>query len=279
MENINSKYILQQICSFINDENFLLKLFSYSKSYQAKFNMNLINYQKKYILARCFENDFYESINSISRGRIDEDIENYFLSKFELKLKINDIQNILIEHFSTIKDEDFEIDILCPFLNVLSKQDYFEKKSNILISIDIFEEKEEKIINKIEELNKANIKYPSVKLFLGEHKNLKIYPINYNQVKKLTILECFYYHDFDYDNIIYKKLFCDFNKENLTYLIIEGMEKKKTKILINCINDFKSLEYLQLENFEFEQKYEFKLCKLKTIILENCEILLLKRIV
>lgn len=93
MENINSKYILQQICSFINDENFILKLFAYSKSYQAKFNIKLINYQKQCILNRCFENDFYKIINSISRGRIDEDIENYFFSKFGLKLKLNDIQN------------------------------------------------------------------------------------------------------------------------------------------------------------------------------------------
>ena len=60
------------------------------------------------------------------------------------------------------------------FFKCSIKARLFEKKSNILISIDIFEEKEEKIINKIEELNKANIKYPSVKLFLGEHKNLKI---------------------------------------------------------------------------------------------------------
>ena len=270
MENINSKYIFQQICSFINDENFILKLFAYSKSYQAKFNIKLINYQKQCILTRYFEKDFYAIINSISRGCIDEDIENYFFSKFGLKLKLNDIQNIIIEHFSTIKDKEIYVDISFPFLNVLSQQDYFEKNINISISISTYEE--EKTIKKIEELKKANIKYPSLILFLHEHENLKKFPINYNQVKKLVIMEYFYNSHFDYDNIIYKKLFCDFNKENLTYLIIGGMdEKRRTEILINYINDFKSLEYLKLINFEFVKENVLKSCKLKTLIIEKCK--------
>ena len=232
MENINSKHILQHICSFINDENFILKLFAYSKSYQAKFNINLLNYQKQYILTKCFENDFYEIINSISRVCIDENNENYFLSKFGLKLKLNDIQNIIIEHYKTIKDKEINVDISFPFLNVLSRQDYFEKNVNILIRISTYNE--EKTIKKIEELNKTNIKYPSLKLLLGECKNLEKFPINYNQVKKLDIMECFYDSDFHYDNIIYKKLFCNFNKDNLTYLIIEGMDEKKgQKFLLN----------------------------------------------
>ena len=69
MENIKSKYVAQQICSFINYDNFLLKLFAYSKSYQAKFNINLINYQKKYILTKCNEYDFNRIIYSIYKGR------------------------------------------------------------------------------------------------------------------------------------------------------------------------------------------------------------------
>ena len=121
---------------------------------------------------------------------------------------------------------------------------------DINISIRISTYEEEKTIKKIEELKKANIKYPSLILFLHEHENLKKFPINYNQVKKLVIMEYFYNSHFDYDNIIYKKLFCDFNKENLTYLIIGGMdEKRRTEILINYISEFKSLEIFKINKF------------------------------
>ena len=85
-------------------------------------------------------------------------------------------------------------------------------------------------------------------------------------------MEKFYVSNFDYDNIIYKKLFCNFNKENLIYLIIGGIhEKWRTEILINYINEFKSLEYLKLINFEFVKENVLKLCKLKTLIIEKCE--------
>ena len=168
------------------------------------------------------------------------------------------------------KDKEINVDISFPFLNVLSQQDYFEKNVNILICISTYNE--EKIIKKIEELNKANIKYPFLKLFLGEYENLEKLPINYNQVKKLDIMENFYNSNFDYDNIIYKKLFCNFNKENLIYLIIGGIdEKRRTEILINYINEFKSLEYLKLINFEFLKENVLQLCKMKTLIIEKCK--------
>ena len=162
MENIKSKYVAQQICSFINDDNFLLKLFAYSKSYQAKFNINLINYQKKYILTKCNEYDFNRIIYSIYKGRID--IKNDFLSKYNLNIKIDDIQNIIIEHFKTIKDEEIDIDILFPFLNILLKNDFFGKKVNVRIRISTYDEKE--IINKINELKEqgVDVNFPSLKL-------------------------------------------------------------------------------------------------------------------
>ena len=67
------------------------------------------------------------------------------------------------------KDKEINLNISFLFLNVLSQQDYFEKNVNILISISTYNE--EKIIKKIEELNKENIKYSFLKLFL---ENMKI---------------------------------------------------------------------------------------------------------
>ena len=200
------------------------------------------------------------------------DIKNDFLSKYNLNIKIDDIQNIIIEHFKTIKDEEIDIDILFPFLNILLKNDFFGKKVNMRIHISTYDEK--KIINKINELKEqgVDVNFPSLKLLLDEHENLKKFPINYNQVKKLELFETFYNSEFDYDNIIYKKLFCDFNKDYLINLtIIRHFQKIRTEILINYINDFKLLEYLKLINFVFEKENVLKLYNLKTLIIEKCD--------
>ena len=221
-------------------------------------------------MTKCNEYDFNRIIYSIYKGRID--IKNDFLSKYNLNIKIDDIQNIIIEHFKTIKDEEIDIDILFPFLNILLKNDFFGKKVNVRIRISTYDEKE--IINKINELKEqgVDVNFPSLKLLLDEHENLKKFPINYNQVKKLELFETFYNSEFDYDNIIYKKLFCDFNKDYLINLtIIRHFQKIRTEILINYINDFKLLEYLKLINFVFEKENVLKLYNLKTLIIEKCD--------
>ena len=55
---IKSKYIINNICSYIKDENILRKLFFYSKSLQEKININLFDYQKNYANKRMKWEDY-----------------------------------------------------------------------------------------------------------------------------------------------------------------------------------------------------------------------------
>ena len=49
IENIKSNFILKGIFDFINDKNFILKLFIYSKLFQNKVKLELINYINAYL--------------------------------------------------------------------------------------------------------------------------------------------------------------------------------------------------------------------------------------
>ena len=58
-ERIKSIYILHSILNYISDENIKYKLFKYSKSYQKKLNIDLINYKEKYLEKIGFNIDDY----------------------------------------------------------------------------------------------------------------------------------------------------------------------------------------------------------------------------
>ena len=49
LARINSNYILKDIFTFIRSKNFKLKLFVYSKYFQKKLDLKLINYQEHYL--------------------------------------------------------------------------------------------------------------------------------------------------------------------------------------------------------------------------------------
>ena len=55
LEKIQSKYIFESIFNYIEDENYKLKLFVYSKSFKKKLSIGLINYQEQYICKFSFE--------------------------------------------------------------------------------------------------------------------------------------------------------------------------------------------------------------------------------
>ena len=49
LERIKSIYLLKGLFNYIKDENYHLKVFKYSKSFQKKMGINLIDYQELYI--------------------------------------------------------------------------------------------------------------------------------------------------------------------------------------------------------------------------------------
>ena len=48
LEKISSKYIVQLIIEYIDNDNWKMKLFKYSKYFQKIFQLKLINYQIKF---------------------------------------------------------------------------------------------------------------------------------------------------------------------------------------------------------------------------------------
>ena len=52
LEKIKSKYILENIFDYVKDENFKFKLFVYSKRFQKKFDLKLLDYKNIYLKNR-----------------------------------------------------------------------------------------------------------------------------------------------------------------------------------------------------------------------------------
>ena len=48
LENINSKYIFQNIFNYIKNSNFKFKLFNHNKYFQNILDLTLFDYQEKY---------------------------------------------------------------------------------------------------------------------------------------------------------------------------------------------------------------------------------------
>ena len=59
LEKINSKYVCERIFDFIKDKNFKYKLFIHSKSYQKKFEMEMIDFKERYITQTKINIDSY----------------------------------------------------------------------------------------------------------------------------------------------------------------------------------------------------------------------------
>ena len=48
-KKINSKYVLNSIFNYINDDKFKMKLFLYSKLFQNLFNLTILDYQLHFL--------------------------------------------------------------------------------------------------------------------------------------------------------------------------------------------------------------------------------------
>ena len=65
INKIKSSYIINDIFNYVNYINFKLKLFMYSKFYQNKFDLRLINYKEKYIDKIGFDiNNIYKYLHN-----------------------------------------------------------------------------------------------------------------------------------------------------------------------------------------------------------------------
>ena len=144
MENLfnklNSKYISNDIFDYIEDDNFKLKLFYYSKFFQNKLNLKAI-FQEKYLKNIRFNISNYLCTDKYIKDYLNKEYDEFLLkNKLNKKEFENIIYNVLennnIENIDkNIKnlDKKILINIDSPLLELLSKSNNFE--NNYIINI------------------------------------------------------------------------------------------------------------------------------------------------
>ena len=292
IDKIKSVYIIKNIFNFIKNSNFQLKLFIYSKYFQNKLNIKLIDYKEQYLKKLKFNLELY-LYSKEQKNKVDllKQKYNKFLSDNKLNKEIfedilyevlesKQIKDIDEEEVNNInKDYDKKININSPLFERISKTKMFEKNLSIYISQKKSKNDYIKIFDK---LNESNIKYSSIFYdiyynAMDENNYLKELNINYNNIKKLTLN---IKYDIDYEeDILYEnnkdffETFFSFNniQNNLIYLNIDFDEENYlTSELFENINDFKSLKYLYICNFNFDNNFIIKIINLKLLYCEKC---------
>ena len=301
-DKIKSKYIILNIISYIKDENYLLKLIKYSKYIQKKLDINILNYQEKFLNKRFNYEDFliFNLERYFNKRFFNEEIKYFFLEEMEiydklkketLKYKINgqNINKFAINYFNnyynnlnnkeySLYENSKDIYLDSPFFDVLLNTDFFNKIFNIAISIkDIkkynYSEKFKKIIeeykSKLKKINESNIEISSFTFSIEDEKDLNLIKdlnINFRQLKKLIIRK------YSYPEINFKKLINLFNiQNNLIYFQYESDYYYKIELnIFEIINNFKSLKYLILSGVKISSLFELKLNNLKHLELIGC---------
>ena len=292
LESIKSKYIIDNIFTFIKDDNFKFKLLKHCKQLQNILKLTLNNYKlesfkfinySKFSNFLSFEGNrkvYVDNIN-ILKNNFKKDIENY---------KIN--ENIISDEFSVIYftnlyninkskedinknilDNQLAIDIYSPFFELLSKKDIFQKlfitriPSNLIKSKNLLNDYVEIFKN----LNKLNVDYSNLEFRFLNDDDFNFFQtlnIDFKKIKKLIFQK-------ESKNILgfdfFDKLF-SFNdvRNNLIYSEINlGIDYDGNTNIFEKINNLKFLEELRLESVH---GITLKLQNLLYLNLFNCQI-------
>ena len=299
-EKIKSKYICQKVFEYIKEENFKFKFLLYSKYFQKKLELEIIDFKERYIIQSKINFDNYLCCYSLFNADPKNFDKNIISKKLEEELiKYNLDINIIYEYLlhdnkrflKIIKEKEKEnklvkyhyfmkqISIFSPFFDFLSKSEYFDLFT-IPISVKTIERfnLKDEYIKTFENLNKLHlVKYPSI--FFDYKKTsdinyLKEFKIRFGKIKRLIISHEFsiYIDNYDY---FFKTLFSFNNIEkNIIHLNLFVGFIKKDKLDPNSLknlNSFFSLEVLELKGFKFKTTFTLKLKNLKKLILKNCE--------
>ena len=288
MKEIKSSYIYDKIFNYIKDENFKYKLFFYSKKFQNKINIKLVDYKEKYLEKIGFRlNRYLYSRDKFDKGFLSKKLDIILTQK---KLNRKEIENIIGEILQNKKGKDLEeldintleevfeetINIDSPFFEILSKTEIFEKQYTIVMyqyMIDKYNLKDD-YISAFDMLNKSNAKYAS--LFTSFNDIMKInylkeFKIDFNKIKRLTLVK--EDNNINNDNIYFFNTFFSLDgvNNNLIYLkLYLDKECKLDSAVFENINNFKSLKYLYISYFNFNDTFTLKLTTLKLLSIEIC---------
>ena len=299
LEKVNSKDLLNNIFDYIRDINYKHKLFSYSKLLQKKADLRLADYEERYIVKFGINlNDYLFSENNKFVRKFNKDILNSNLQKDLSKnnLEKSTIEKIMIDIYNQRYEDKYKnnsegsdkagnklieteesIEIYSPFFDTLSKMDFFEYLFTINIStyiIDKFDLKED-YISTFEKLKQSKSKYNSLTIYYEDSYDilyLKDFNINFNQIKRIIFIPNSYHVTGDYKYFL-NTFFSLFSRieNNLTNLKLKWVENEMEPRTVQNLNNFKSLELLNLTGFKFTKTFVLKLSNLKKLTLDSCE--------
>ena len=299
LEKVSSKDLLRNIFDYIRDPNYKHKLFSYSKLLQKKADLRLADYEERYIekfginltdylfsennkFVRKFNKDILNSNlqndlskNKLEKATIEKIMVDIYNQRYEDKYKTNSDGNDKAGN-KLIETEE-PIEIYSPFFDTLSKMNFFEYLFTINIStyiIDKFDLKED-YISTFEKLKQTKSKYNSLTIYYEDSYDilyLKDFKINFNQIKRIIFIPNSYHVTGDYKYFL-NTFFSFFSRieNNLTNLKLKWVENEIEPRTIQNLNNFKSLELLNLTGFKFTKTFMLKLSNLKKLTLDSCE--------
>ena len=289
INEIKSKYILEQIFEYIKDDKFKMKLFCYSKLFQSKLNLSIVDYQIAFLNKIDFDYNNYLkfSTNTFDQQNFDS---TYLKSQFtkeilKYNINLNIMSTIINNYFRNNKspkileknkkyiNSGIEIDIFSPYFNFLSKDDIFK---NFCIIIPLIRIRKFNLINDYKDIfaqlaeRKSN--YNSIILYTNNNDDVELINnlgINFNQILKLSAINLgnqFNYNDF------FNILFSTNLNNTLLYLSLKKDYYPEIKPEnFTSINNFNILESLSLDEFRFTEKFILKIKSLKTLFIKECE--------
>ena len=251
MNNIKSKYILEEIFTYIADINFKYKLFNYSKLLQNRFEISLNDYITKYKEQLNYEKLVDQELISSSSPLFKNLISKDTLYILQDNLEKNDYKRKYCEILNK------------PHLNYSSIYYNFNNKN--------FEE------NFLDNLNELKIDFSKIKSmtlnaekYIPEEMNFKT--MDFNRMKAMVLHPDFFIRD-NY-NFFLKNLFTLNNiRNNLIHLKIFFYHKHCVikSDSFNEINNMKALKYLYLKNLNFDRHINISLNNLKILYCNKCK--------
>jgi len=299
LSKINSTYVLERIFTYIEDNNFKFKLFSYSNLFQKKVNIALFNYQELYFKKYDLNLTFYLNLKSfdLDKRTLLKDMLNETLT--EKKIDPDLFKSYVINYFKYKSKEEISkeenlkfnskllIDISSPFLEMLSQTDILEQYFTISIPINYFatiKNLKGDYISCFDKLNKMKAKYSSVKIDFKKNEDIndiKELNINFTQINELAILKTGrsdkYNYSYFFTNLFGIKSLN--NNKNMKYLNLNIFdtynEIKVDPSSLEGLNNFVNLENLKLNSFYINGIFTLKLSNLKELELNRCDNIIL----
>ena len=298
LENIKSIYVRVLPFQYLK-ENFLYKLINYSKKTQIAFGLKLSDYKQKYfnqfnididkyisVLDKDNNKGYYPSgytINSL-KNNLEKDMKLFNLNieafqNYAINAKKQYIEEKKINDKNKFSLDDILIDIFSPFIDLFSKDNYYQKLFTIPIPIKFIKEKNltKEYFDFFNNVNKSNFIYNSFLSVINDFNdayNIKNFGINFMKIKRMGIKILSEDRLNFNDNFKENDLFNIFNlnniENNLRDLVIDAKLNIKTDIF-ETINNFKFLNYLSIKYINFDEVFTVKSKSLKSLKITNCE--------